>query len=139
MRNSLEIAVEKFFIAVLRSDPRLTGKQFFHFDQESKAKSNAIIVQAKIGGRNLAAIGGYDLEAMIEYRSPALTKKEQNDLVVAAINEVIQGTPQATLQLMKTEAGLSDIVIKDESSSDRQNTADLRKRMITFPVQAKLA
>lgn len=139
MKNSLEFAVEDFFLRMLRSTSLLKGKELVHFEEERTAKSNAIIVQAKAGNRNLAGPGGYDLEVMVEFRAPAKTTKRQNDLTAGAIWETAENQSQAVLQKIKTSAGLEFIVIKDESSSDRQNSQELRKRTMTFPVQAKLA
>lgn len=142
-KSSLEIACEKFFIKLFKADSRLTGKEFFHFDEEQKAKSNAIIVQAKQGNHALAGFGGYELELMVEYRTPGKMTKSQNDLIVSALYSIVYGTVTSTEARargqMASNVGLSNLLIKDESTSDRQNSQDLRKRTLTFPLQAKLA
>lgn len=142
MPNSLESSVETFLINLLKADPRLSGKQIVHFDEEEKAPTKAIVVKATQGESNLAGPGGYNLEATIEFRAPGKTSKAENDVTAAAINQVVYERTvvnQAGLETLRTASGLAFIVIKDESSGDRQNTSDLRKRTINFPCQAKLA
>lgn len=141
MSNSLEFAVETFFIALFKADSRLSGKTIVHFDEEEKAPTKGVIVQAKQGGHNLAGPGGYDLEVMIEYRSSGKTSKTENDLTAAAMHEIVyDSTLSPTVRRqMAVDAGLADLLIKDESTGDRQNTQDLRKRVITLPCQARLA
>lgn len=141
MSNSLEKAVETFFVSLLKADSRLSGKPILHFEEEEKAPTKAIIVRAQQGQHNLAAFGGYDLEVSIEHRAPGKTSKAENDQVAAGINQAIyDSTISPTIRRqMAIDAGLSDLVIKDESSGDRANTPDLRKRSVTLPVQAKLA
>lgn len=141
MKNSLEYACEDFFLRLFRSDPRLKGKALVHFDEEQKAKSNAIVVAAKQGNHNLAGFGGYDVEMTVEYRAPGKTTKAQNDLIASALHTIVYGQivdVRARAQMARN-AGFSDLLIKDESTSDRQNTADLRKRILVFPLQAKMA
>lgn len=141
MSNSLEFAVEGFFIALFKADSRLSGKPIVHFDEEEKAPTRGIVVQAKQGGHNLAGPGGYDVEVMIEYRASGKTSKAENDLTAAGIHSVVYDSPLnfTDRRQMALNVGLSDLLIKDESTGDRQNTQDLRKRVITFPCQAKLA
>lgn len=140
MRSSLEYACEEFFIRIFQADSRLSGKTIVHFDDERKAKSDAIIVQGKEGNHNLAGPGGFDVEMMVEYRSPIGTTKAISDLISAAIRESVYASPLAIKARagMARKAGLSELVIKDESTSERQNSEDLRRRIITFPLQAKL-
>lgn len=141
MRNSLENAVEEFFVKLFKADSRLSGKSIVHSDREGKAGSNAIVVTAKQGNHNLAGFGGFDVEVGIEYRSPGGTKKASNDLVAAAMQDIVYNSTLSPIarKAMATAAGLADLLIKDESTSDRQNSQDLRKRMLTFPLQARLA
>lgn len=140
MKNSLEQACETFFIKLFRADPRLKGKEIVHFEEERKAKNFAIIVEAKQGNHNLAAKGGYDVEVTVELRTPIGAKKANTEIVSAALHEIVyENADPRALNLMAVEAGLSDLLIKDESTSDRQNSTDLRKRMLSFPLQAKLA
>lgn len=140
MKNSLESAAETFFISLLRSDSRLKGKSIVHFDEEQKAKSNVIVIEAKQGNHNLAGFGGYDVEVTVEYRAPIGTTSKQNDLVAAALQSIVYGNTVDifTRRDMARNAGFSDLLIKDESTSERSNTSDLRKRTFTFPLQAKL-
>lgn len=142
MSNSLEFSVEDFFIRLLKADSRLSGKPIIHFDEEEKAPTKAIVIRAQQGEHNLAGPGGYNAEVTLEFRAPGKTSKAENGLIAAAINQVVYERTvvnQAGLEVMRAAAGLDFIVIKDESTGDRQNTADLRKRMIALPVQAKLA
>lgn len=141
MKNSLEFACEDFFLRLFRSDSRLKGKTLVHFDEEQKAKSNAIVVEAKQGNHNLAGFGGYDVEITVEYRAPSKTTKRENDLIASALHTLIYGqiVDVRARALMAKNAGFSDLLIKDESTSDRQNTDNLRKRILVFPLQAKLA
>lgn len=142
MPSSLEKATEDFFIAIFKADSRLSGKSIVHFEEEEKAPTKAIVVQAKQGEHTLAGPGGYSVEVIVEYRAAGKTSKAENDLAAAAIHQVVYERAvvnQAALEAMRIAAGLELIVIKDESTGDRQNTADLRKRVITFPCQAKLA
>lgn len=141
MSNSLESACEKFFVALFKADSRSAGRDVVQFDEESKAKPKAIVIQAKQGGHNLAGPGGYDVEMTIEYRAPIKTSKAENDLTAAMLHEIIYDSTLslASRSAMAVTAGLSELVIKDESSGDRQNSPDLRKRTITVPLQAKLA
>lgn len=141
MKNSLEKATESFFIKLLKADPRLNRNQFFHFDEEKKAKSSAIVVQARQGNHNLAGPGGFDLEVSAEYRSPGKTTQATNDLISAALHEAVyqSSVSASAMQTMRKNSGLSHIVIKDEVTGDRQNSNDLRKRTVSFPVQAGLA
>lgn len=138
MANSLEKSCEAFFIALFKADPRSAGKSVVNFDEEAKAPTKAIVVQAKQGNHNLAGPGGYDLEITVEYRAPLKTSKAENDLAAKMLHEIIYESTE-DLQAIKTAAGLEFIVIKDESSGDRTNSADLRKRTLTLPIQAKLA
>lgn len=142
MATSLEKACEDFFIALLKLDSRLSGKPILHFEEEDKAPTKAIVIRVVQGNHNLAGPGGYDLEASIEYRAGGKTSKVENDAVAAAINQVVYERSvvnQAGLETLRAAAGLAFIVIKDESSGDRQNTNDLRKRSITLSIQARLA
>lgn len=141
MANSLEAACEKFFVALFKADPRSAAKNVVQFDEEEKAKSKSIVIRATQGAHNLAGFGGYDLEVMVEYRAPGKTSKAENDLTASALHQIVY---DSTLSLaaraaMATAAGLADLLIKDESSGDRQNTNDLRKRSINLPIQARLA
>lgn len=141
MANSWEFSVEAFFVALLKADPRTAAKNVVHFDEEEVAKTKSIVVQAKQGGHTLAAFGGFDGEVEIVYRAPGKTGRAENDLTSKALHEVVYESTIAAVDraAMATAAGLSDLLIKDESSGDRSNTSDLRKRSITLPVQAKLA
>lgn len=142
MSNSLEFSVEDFFIRLFKADPRSAGKEVCHLDEDTSGKANAIVIKAQQGNRNLAAFGGYDLEVEITYRAPIKkASKAEKDAAAKMLNSIIYESTISVMDraAMATAAGLADLVIKDESSGDRQNTADLRKRMITLPVQAKLA
>lgn len=141
MPNSLEKACEDFFVLLLRANSRLSGKTVVHFEEESEAPTKGIVVQAKQGAHVLVATGGYEVEVTIEYRAPGKTSKAENDQATAAIHEIVyDSTLSPTVRRqMAIDAGLSDLLIKDESTGDRQNTSDLRKRVITIPLQAKLA
>lgn len=141
MSNSLEFSTEAFFVALFAADARSAGKNPCHFDEDTDATTTAIVMQAKQGAHSLAAFGGYELEVSIEYRSPIGATKAENDLVAKMLLEVVYNSTISTVTraAMATTAGLSDLLIKDESTGDRQNTNDLRKRTITLPVQAKLA
>lgn len=138
MENSWEFSVEDFFIRVLKGDSRSAGKNPCHFDEDDTAKSKALVVHAKQGAHSLAGPGGFEGEVEIEYRAPLKTSKTENDLVAKMLREAIYEST-ADLQAIKTAAGLEFIVIRDESSGDRTNSADLRKRTLTLPIQAKLA
>jgi hypothetical protein len=143
MANSLEYSLESFFIALLKADPRTAGKDVVHFDEEAKAKPLALVVRAQQGAKNLAGPGGYELETTIEFRSPIKTSRAENDSVAALLQSAIY---DSTISIsdktaMVVAAGLSPtaFLIKDESTGDRQNTSDLRKRVVTLPCIAKLA
>lgn len=139
--NSLEFSVEDFFVRLFNADTRSAGKKVCHFDESDDAETKSIVVKAKQGVRNLAAFGGFDVEVEIEYRAPIGTDRAENDQVAQMLWSVIYASTidPAVRAAMATSAGLSDLLIKDESSGERQNTNDLRKRTITLPVQAKLA
>lgn len=142
MPNSLEFSVETFFVSLFKADPRSAGKSVVHFDEDDPAKSNAIVIRAQQGNRQLAAFGGFDLDVTIEYRAPIKkASKAEKDVTAKMLNSVVYEStiPTGDRAAMATAAGLSDLLIKDEATGDRQNSQDLRKRMITFPCQAKLA
>lgn len=141
MANSLESSVESFFIALFSADSRSAGRNPVHFDESTPAMTKAIVIMAKQGTHELAAFGGYLLEVEIEYRAPLNTPDSENDLTAAMMHSIVyESTIDPTVRAaMATSAGLSDLLIKDESTGERQNTNDLRKRTITLPVQAKLA
>lgn len=141
MANSLEFSVEAFFIALFKADTRSAGRDVCHFDETTEASVKAIVIRAQQGEHQLAGFGGYSLEVQIEYRAPLKTAKAENDLTAAALLSIVYNSTISTVDraAMATTAGLSDLLIKDESSGTRDNTADLRKRSITLPVQAKLA
>lgn len=142
MANSLEFSTEDFFIRLLKLDSRLSGKPILHNDEEEKAPTKAVVIKATQGESNLAAFGGFNIEVMLELRSPGKTSRVENDRMAAAITEVVYDrniVSQSTLQQIRADAGLANILIRDESSGGRQNTKDLRKRTITFPCQARLA
>lgn len=141
MANSLESAVETFFITLFSADARTAGKQICHFDESTEAQVKAIVIRAQQGEHQLAGFGGYSLEVHVEYRASLKTAKAENDLTAQALLSIIYNSTISTVDraAMATAAGLSDLLIKDEASGDRQNTSDLRKRSITLPIQAKLA
>lgn len=141
MKNSLEFAVEDFFIRLFRATGLLKGKEIVHFEEERKAKANAIIVQGKIGEVNEAGPGGFDVEMTIEYRAPINTTKQTNNLVVSAMRDVIYNSQLAVTarRQMAIKAGLESLVIKNESSSDIRNSDSLRHHVLTIPLQAALA
>lgn len=141
MANSWEFSVEAFFVALLKADPRTAAKNVCHFEEEDQAKTKSIVVKAKQGGHTLAAFGGFEGEVEIVYRAPSKTSRAENDLTAKAIHEVVYESTISVVAraAMATAAGLSDLLIKDESTGDRQNTADLRKRSITLPIQARIA
>lgn len=141
MPNSLEFSCETFFIKLFQADSRSAGKACVHFDEEEKAPTKAIVIQAKQGNHNLAGPGGYDLEMSIEYRGPIGTSKAENDLTSGMLHDIVYDSTidPVVLRQMAIDAGLSQLLIKDESAGDRSNTSDLRKRTITLPIQAKLA
>lgn len=141
MSNSIEFAVESFFIALFQADSRSAGKQVCHFDESTDAQANAITIKCQQGNHSLAGFGGYEAEVTIEYRASLTTDKASNDLTAAMLLSIVYDSSLslAARAAMATAAGLSDLLIKDENSSDRQNTQDLRKRSITLPIQAKLA
>lgn len=141
MANSLEFSVETFFISLFAADSRSAGKLLAHFATEASASSNSLIFEAKQGEKSLAAFGGYLMEMEITYRVPIGTSEAEQDQGAALIHEVVYESTinPATRAAMATAAGLSDLLIKDESAGDRQNTADLRKRSVTLPIQAKHA
>lgn len=141
MSNSLEFSVESFFIALFKADARSAGKDVLHFDEETKAATKAIVIEAKQGMRQLAGPGGYDLTVEIEYRGQIGTSRAENNITAAMLHDIVyDSTIDPTVRRqMAIDAGLADLLIKDESSGDRQNTSDLRKRTISLPIQAKLA
>lgn len=140
MKKSLEYSCEEFFIALFRADPRLSGMEIVHFDEERIAKHPALIMQAKQQAHELAGPGGYNLDISVEYRSKIGTPKEQNDIVAAALQDLVFGNsvPNSTLETIRENAGLRFILVKDESTSDRSNEDNLRKWTYVFPVQADL-
>lgn len=141
MANSLEYSVEAFFVALFKADARSAGRDVCHFDETTEAQTKAIVIKVVQGNRSLAGFGGYELEATIEYRAPLKTAKAENDLTAAALLSIVYDSTISTVTraAMATTAGLSDLLIKDESTGARDNSADLRKRSITLPIQAKLA
>ena len=142
MPSSLEFACEDFFIRLFKADSRSAGKTVAHFDEDDAAKSNAITIRAQQGNRQLAGFGGYDLDVTVEYRAPIKkASKAEKDLTAKMLNSIIyeSAIPVNDRAAMATATGLSDLLIKDEVTGDRQNTDNLRKRSITLPVQAKLA
>lgn len=138
MKNSHEYSVESFFLALFKADDRTRGKTIVHFDEDREAKSDCIVVEAKQGNHELAGFGGYAFEVQIEYRSDSSSKKRRNDLTASALHDVIYNNALSAGERanMARDAGMTDLLIKDESSSDRQNAENLRKRMLTLPVQA---
>lgn len=142
MSNSLEYSVETFFIELFKADPRSAGKEVCHLDEDTRGKSNAIVVKAQQGAHNLAAFGGFDLEVEITYRAPIKkASKAEKDLTAKMLNSIVYdgSVSQVALQQFRVTAGLADILIRDEAVGSRENTQDLRKRSITLPVQARLA
>lgn len=142
MSNSLEFSVEAFFVALFKADSRSAGEVVVHFDEDDTAKSNAIVIRAQQGNRQLAAFGGFDVEVIVEYRAPIKKAgKAEKDVTAKMLNSVVYEStiPVVDRAAMATAAGLSDLLIKDEATGDRQNTQDLRKRSITLPCQARLA
>lgn len=140
MKRSIEFAVEEFFIALLRRSANIPGKIVVHFDEDRIAEDKAIVVSAKAGNRSRAAFGGSDLEVNILYRSPIGTSSNENDLTAATLRSAIDesGLSQNVLHQMRTSAKLSDILITDEWTGERENTDNLRNRSVTIRVQARL-
>lgn len=134
MKNSLEYTVESVFIDLLRSDPRLNGRRFFHHDENVPAKSDAIIVTATEGPKRLDGDQSSDLSVEVEYRSSKATAA-QNDVVASAINEAVYGATS-----LESEALLkcSRFTILSESDGDRGDGTNTRTRTRKFPVFAKL-
>lgn len=128
-------------MALLGADSRTAGKDIVHFDDSKEGQTNALVVKATEGNNELAAFGGSKLECEIEYRASLKKSKTENDLTSAMLRAIIyrSSIPALDRAAMATAAGLSDLVIMDESTNARENTNDLRKRSITLPVQAKLA
>lgn len=141
MSNSLEKATEDFFVALFAADSRSAGKALVNFDEEGTAPINAIVFQAKQGEKNLAGDGGYEVEMIIEYRSPINTPEAERDQGSALIHQIVYESSISTVTraAMATTAGLSALLIKDQATGDRQNTSDLRKKTVTLPLVAKLA
>lgn len=142
MSNSLEFSVEEFFLKLFKADPRSVGKEVCHLDEDTKGKSNAIVIKAQQGAHNLAAFGGFEVEVEITYRAPIKkASKAEKDLTAKMLNSIVYEStiPSATRAAMATAAGLSDMIIKDEASGNRENTQDLKKRTIILPCVAKLA
>lgn len=142
MPNSLEFSVEDFFVKLFKADSRSAGKEVCHQDEDTTGKSNAIVIKAQQGNHNLAAFGGFDLEVEITYRAPIKkASKAEKDLTAKMLNSIVYESTISVVDraAMATAAGLSDLLIKDEVSGNRENTENLRKRSITLPVQAKLA
>lgn len=141
MANSLEFSVEDFFIRLFGADSRSAGKALKHFDEETTAATNIIVFQCRQGEKNLAGDGGYLAEVIIEYRTPIGTSRAEGDQGAALIHDVVYDSALSlvTRAGFATAAGLAGLIIKDEASGDRENTADLRKRTVTLPIIAKLA
>lgn len=139
MKTSLEKALEACFIGLYRLNPKLKGKPIFHFANDQIAKTTAIVITAKQGNVNEAGPGGYDAEVSVEYRAPARVKDATNDLVVAGLRDAIYDFSGSTSarERVATNAGLSVLVVKNDTTSDRQNRDNLRIWTIVFQVQAK--
>lgn len=142
MKNSLEIAVESYFLELLRTSPQLKGKHFRHSDESREAETNCIIAEA-VQGEDL--IGGpkgptgqlrSSVEVKIDYRSPSSATPKQNDIVIHAIMDRIK-TAGASVTSAQKAFGRLDI-FTEKITGDRSHTKNLRKRTITVPVEAGL-
>jgi hypothetical protein len=136
--NSLERAVETYFIELFRTDSRLKGKTIVHADHDGKAATNAIIVSAVQGEAELLGVAGHNLEVTCEYRGAIRESAALNDLAAAAMSESIMNAQNRTTVSQKKLSG--GLWIKTEDmKSDRPDTRNLRKRVIKIPVIAKLS
>lgn len=137
MKNSWETSVENYGIELLRTDPRLKGRNIVHSDNDARANSNAIVVTAVQGEAVLDGFAGYKGDLTFEYRGSIRSKAEQNDLAAAAITETILAAPSrpTTAQL---GFWTPIILVNEEMSTERPDTKDFRRRVVKIPIIAKL-
>lgn len=135
-QNSLESASEQYFIELLRTDDRLKGKNIVHSDRDAAADADAIIVEAVASPQPMVeGPKGYSVEVTITYRAPLNVTVDQNNITVAAISETIS---QSGPGKVPSESQFAYLLILDDSTGNRDNTQNLRRREIKINLIAKL-
>src|SRR6476620_724856 len=129
MRNSWETSVENYGIELLRTDPRLKGRNIVHSDNDARANSNAIVVTAVQGEAELDGAAGFKGELTFEYRGSVRSTAAQNDMVAAAITETILASPtRATKAQLACQTPL--VLLNEDMASERPDTKDSRRRVV---------
>lgn len=137
MKNSLEFAVEDYFIQLFASDARLVGKPVKHFDEDEKALTDCIVIEATQGEEQLEGPRGNAVDVTCTFRSSG--GKIASDVIIDGMRERITSATSGLTEAEELFANPGILQIYPERiTGDRSLGKTLRKRSITIPVVAKL-
>lgn len=137
MKNSLENTCEQYFVELFKTDSRLKNRKMAHSDTDQKASADGIIIEAVQGEPEINGIAGFNVDVTCTYRANGAVKPGQGDTVALAMNETIMDANNRKTTAQSKFAPL--IIMVERMTSERPDSANLRKRVLKVPVIAKLA
>lgn len=141
MKDSLEVAVENYFIELLRASAALKGKTIRNGDSQQDAKANCIIIEATKGEDLLEGPRGpggelrSNVEAMITYRTNAGPR--ENDVTRDGILNAIKAAGSTPTKAQR-DFGRLDIFLEN-MTSERTNSGKIRVHTLKIPLEVGMA
>jgi hypothetical protein len=140
-KNSLEFAVETYFVELFRTDKKLKGKKIVHSDYDGPAESDAVVVEAIQGdpplidvtGRDVA---GHNLNVRCEYKGNSKADFAQNDMIASAMSQSVMAANDRKTTAQDQFAIL--LLLNEQMSSERPDTRNTRIWVLKLPIIAKL-
>jgi hypothetical protein len=133
MSTPLEDNVEKYFVALLKTNGSLANLNIKPFDSEEDAKPG-IVVEATQKNRRLDGPKGFDVDVRVLFRSTTLDIESCNQVADAIVSTVYSSEPGKTAE----EDVFTYLLILDEMTGERSHTKNLRLRERVFPVIARI-
>lgn len=129
--NSIEYISEQFFIELFARNPKLTGLQFRHDDEDASAPSDVVAISAEVGEKQLDGPKGYNVTVNVEYRT-ATGSKFNHKLIEGQLRDSIDA---ATTTPVAVSSLITDLyLITEEVSSSRTRDGKIRGLQITVPI-----
>lgn len=138
MPRSVEWVCEEAFRLLLAADEVFELANIRHYDNDTKALLDTVVLQGVKGADRLDGVGGNDISVRIIYASASKTE-EQLDAIARGIADVITEQDASEAGATLSNLPLHFFCIEPDSSTDRTPNRKSRQRIITFPVIAKLA
>lgn len=137
MPSSIEWTCEEAFGLLYKADPVFTPANIRHYDAETAAMLDTVVLQGVKGAQRLDGVGGNDISVRVIYVSATKTEEEL-DAIARGLTDAIMEQDASSAAGILADLPLSFFCIEPESTTDRSPNKKSKQRVVTFPVIAKL-